>query len=161
MNIRGVLAGLGYWIFSILMAYYLLIQPSKKINIYGVILLSSNILIPALIVSTSWPTMVDHFIALLEEYPFLHIPLFIIAFIICFITFIEFFPEEMYEIITPASEKILAFCVAAIAAASSYYFFIFVIAAAGTAVALIAVSAITATYVIFIAKRTKKKEKGD
>ena len=99
--------------------------------------------------------MVDHFVALLEDYPFLHIPLFIIAFIICFITFIEFFPEELYEIITPASEKILAFCIAAVAAASSYYFFIFVIAAAGTAIALIAISAITATYVIFIAKRTK------
>ena len=93
-------------------------------------------------------------IALLEDYPFLHIPLFILVFIVCFITFIEFFPEELYEIITPASEKILAFCIAAVAAASSYYFFIFVIAAAGTAVALIAVTAITAAYVILSVKPT-------
>jgi len=97
-----------------------------------------------------WATMVDHFIVLLEEYPLFHIPLFIIAFIICFLLFMEF----SLGIMTPTSEKLMAFCMVAIAAVFSYYFFIFVSAAVGTAIALIAVSAITATYVIFIAKRT-------
>jgi len=101
MNIEGILAGLGYWILSMFMAYYLLIQPNKKVNICGMILLTSTILIPALVITASWPTMVDHFIALLVEYPLLNIPLFIIVFIICALLFKEASPGIM----TPTSEK--------------------------------------------------------
>lgn len=128
----------------------MLIQPSERLNQYG--LLVSSILFPGLVVSMSWPDMTDQLINILEEYPFLHLILYTITLIICSILFVEF-PPGMFA---PRLEKVLSIMMAILASAFIYPLFLFIITAACTVITMITPHVFISLWIFGISIRVRR-----
>jgi len=136
-----------------LISYWLLANPRFRLE-YGMTALFSSILVPAILLTISWPDMLEQFLRILNSFPVLHIPLFLIVFAILYPQFRDLTKETGF-FTSKGADEVVSFFGSLMACAAGYYFLIVLISTGFTLIAFLLLTSSFAMLILKISMRER------